>query len=85
MKTTYSLPQYRQPFVGYRRPSAGSVGRLLTDLDDGMAHLADWLLIWTQRARDRRALQTLDAHLLQDIGLSRADVERESAKYFWQR
>ena len=33
--------------------------------------------------RQRRALQTLDDNMLRDIGLSRADVEREATKPFW--
>ncbi len=36
-------------------------------------------------ARQRRDLASLDARALQDIGLSRADVEGELAKPFWRR
>jgi uncharacterized protein YjiS (DUF1127 family) len=36
------------------------------------------------RARQRRALQALDDRLLKDIGVTRADVELETAKWFWQ-
>jgi uncharacterized protein YjiS (DUF1127 family) len=37
-----------------------------------------------ERARSRYLLQQLDDRMLRDIGLSRADVHRECAKYFWQ-
>lgn len=40
---------------------------------------------WRERARSRRALQTLNDHLLKDIGLSRLDVDIETTKSFWQR
>jgi uncharacterized protein YjiS (DUF1127 family) len=33
---------------------------------------------------DRHALQTMDDRLLKDIGVSRADVEREANKPFWR-
>jgi uncharacterized protein YjiS (DUF1127 family) len=50
-----------------------------------------WLLTlrtWVERHRQRRALGYLadnKAYLLEDIGLSRPDALRESAKPFWQR
>ena len=82
MKTTFSQTLNRPRFLVHRRPA----GQFLFPSEVGalLARLTDRLLTWSQRARDRRALQTLDMHLLQDIGLSRADVERESGKYFWQ-
>jgi uncharacterized protein YjiS (DUF1127 family) len=46
--------------------------------------LFDQLLTWHQRVQDRQALNQLDAHMLHDIGLSRADVEHEVSKPFWQ-
>jgi uncharacterized protein YjiS (DUF1127 family) len=36
------------------------------------------------RSRQRRALAALDDRLLRDVGLSRADVEREYNRPFWQ-
>jgi uncharacterized protein YjiS (DUF1127 family) len=52
---------------------------------------AQWLSAlrtWTERYRQRRALFNLaeaDRHLLEDIGVSRWDALRESAKPFWRR
>jgi len=37
-----------------------------------------------ERARQRRSLADLDDRRLRDLGLSRADVEREAAKPFWR-
>jgi uncharacterized protein YjiS (DUF1127 family) len=42
------------------------------------------LVIWQERARERRRLATLDDHLLRDIGLSRSAIERETRKPFWE-
>ena len=36
-----------------------------------------------QRVRERRALAALDDRMLRDIGISRADAERETSKPFW--
>jgi len=38
---------------------------------------------WMQRQSQRSALLDLDDRLLHDIGISRADAEREAAKSFW--
>jgi uncharacterized protein YjiS (DUF1127 family) len=50
-----------------------------------LAKLRRQLAHWQQRARSRYLLQQLDDRMLRDVGLSPADVDRESAKYFWQR
>jgi uncharacterized protein YjiS (DUF1127 family) len=49
-----------------------------------VAGLVDRLFTWHQRSRDRLALGQLDEHMLHDIGLSRADVDHEVSKPFWQ-
>ena len=41
------------------------------------------LLTWQERDRQRHALAQLDARMLKDIGLSRADVALELRKPFW--
>ena len=41
------------------------------------------ILYWRELARGRRHLAGLDDRILRDIGLSRADVEREYRKPFW--
>ncbi len=42
------------------------------------------LLVWQERARQRHQLAQLDARLLKDIGLARAEAEAETAKPFWR-
>ena len=39
---------------------------------------------WRARARQRHVLLTLDDRLLSDMGISRAEAERESIKWFWR-
>ena len=42
------------------------------------------ILFWREIARGRRHLAALDDKMLRDIGLTRADVEREYRKQFWR-
>jgi uncharacterized protein YjiS (DUF1127 family) len=42
------------------------------------------LLANEERRRQRRALRALDDRLLKDIGLTRADVERECGRPYWR-
>jgi uncharacterized protein YjiS (DUF1127 family) len=42
------------------------------------------VLVWHQRARQRRQLESLSNHMLRDIGLSRSDVMAEATKPFWR-
>ena len=39
---------------------------------------------WKVRAFDRRHLESLDDHVLCDMGLKRLAVEREARKPFWR-
>ena len=54
-----------------------AVGGLVT-------RLFDHLFTWLDRARQRRHLGELDDRQLRDIGLSRAEVEHEVSRPFWQ-
>ncbi len=49
-----------------------------------MISLFDRFATWSERRRQRRALEALPDHLLSDIGISRADAEQEAHKPFWQ-
>jgi uncharacterized protein YjiS (DUF1127 family) len=42
------------------------------------------LLRWHELARQRRALLTLDDRMLKDIGVTRAEAEREAGRSFWR-
>ncbi|NIR29969.1 MAG: DUF1127 domain-containing protein [Gammaproteobacteria bacterium] len=41
------------------------------------------LELWATRARTRRELSELDARMLRDIGVTRAQARREAEKPFW--
>ncbi len=73
----------RGPFgasAGPRRPSAASFGKFLIE---AAARALRTLLIWQERDRQRHALAQLDARMLKDVGLSRAEVALELRKPFW--
>lgn len=46
--------------------------------------LARTLLLWHERARQRRHLRYLSDHMLRDIGLTPDDVRAEAGKPFWR-
>lgn len=45
--------------------------------------LATVITAWDHRYRSRNVLKTLDAHMLEDIGLSPAQAKKEARKPFW--
>ncbi len=74
----------RRPFGAYagpRRPTAASFGEILLE---AAARALRTLLTWQERDQQRRALSQLDARMLKDIGVSRAEVDLELRKPFWQ-
>jgi len=42
------------------------------------------IFTWTERARMRRRLLSLDDRMLRDLGITRAEVHTETAKPFWR-
>ena len=42
-------------------------------------------ITWIRRSTERRQLAMMSQYMLEDIGLTRHDVDREIAKYFWQK
>lgn len=62
--------------LGGKRAAAGRRQAGITWLFDRLARFAEL-------RRQRNALHALDDNMLRDIGLSRADVEREATKPFW--
>ena len=49
----------------------------------GLVAAVDRLHAWTEVARERHHLSGLGDHALRDIGLSRADVDLEVRRPFW--
>ncbi len=58
--------------------------RFVQLVDGSLELVADGLLTWQRRHKDRMHLMALDDRMLRDIGISQADVEREVSKPFWK-
>ena len=41
--------------------------------------------LWVRRSNERRLLSQMNEHMLDDIGLTRAQVAQEASKFFWQK
>jgi len=50
-----------------------------------LIEVIDRVLTWIERSRQRAQLARIDASAMQDLGISRADLEAECRKRFWQR
>ena len=46
--------------------------------------VVDRVLTWIERSRQRAQLARIDVTAMQDLGISRADLDAESRKHFWQ-
>ena len=84
MKTLASETVSKSSVAAGGRLLAGAFEAVANTVYTGISRLFDQLFTWHQRVRDRQTLDQLDAHMLHDIGLSRADVEHEVSKPFWQ-
>lgn len=62
----------------------GTFARPVVAVRQGIAGAVALLLLWQRRADERLWLGQMDDHMLKDIGLSRADVSRETDKPFWK-
>lgn len=63
------------------QPRPRTIVRTLWDIPYlGLCQLA----VWQRRDRERSRLRALDDHMLRDIGITRADAERECSKPFWR-
>ena len=41
--------------------------------------------LWVRRSNERRQLGQMSHRMLNDIGLTIADVDKEAGKFFWQK
>ena len=71
---------------------ARAVGALRNRVDGLWITLRLWLIsafsmtsAWMERTKERRQLISLNDTMLKDLGISRADAEREYRKPFWRR
>lgn len=70
-------------------PRSGPAGitwahMVAADLAPILTRAVEAPIAWLDRVRDRRQLAALSDGMLKDIGISRADVEHETEKHFWQ-
>jgi uncharacterized protein YjiS (DUF1127 family) len=75
---------WTRPFTAWPSALLLRFGGFGVSGDSAAVRAAKLLLTWQERASERHALASLDAHMLSDIGLSRADAWREAAKPFWR-
>ncbi len=58
---------------------------IVQHLEASTVKVLNTLSIWGARSRERQQLSELNDHMLEDIGLTRAQVAVEVGKYFWQQ
>lgn len=58
--------------------------RLRSQAGGLLARIAQTIALWHGRSSQRRHVVHLNDHLLRDIGLTRADIDAERKKRFWQ-
>ena len=64
---------------------AGPLGHLAERLVLLPFSALEVLMTWQERASQRQCLRQMDDRLLADMGLSRADVDREASIPFWRQ
>lgn len=62
----------------------GDVPPLAPYVAGRLARALDTVLLWHERARQRRQLLQLEDVMLRDIGVGRSDVMGEASKPFWR-
>ncbi len=49
------------------------------------ANVTGGIKLWVRRSNERRLLGQMNHRMLQDIGLTTVDVDKEIRKFFWQK
>jgi uncharacterized protein YjiS (DUF1127 family) len=70
--------------VNLRAVNANTARQLGRSLFSTLLRLSETVGTWRARALSRRDLAQFSDYTLKDIGISRADVYRESSKPFWR-
>ncbi len=68
---------------GYGRQIGNSPSEQISRAARGARRAIGVLLGWSELARQRHQLASLDDHMLRDIGIDRDVARRESARRFW--
>ena len=74
--------RFYQFFEGF--DISGAVYNFVMKIDSIVESVKDTLATWEQRITGRRDLARLSDRLLEDIGMTRFDVNVEAGKFFWQ-
>jgi uncharacterized protein YjiS (DUF1127 family) len=74
---------YRNKFI-HTSANVKSGGSFWSVVGAGPSRIATTLLVWHERARQRRQLLALSDRALQDFGKSSADAAGEGDKPFWR-
>ena len=69
--------------VRHGRPVRNRPAELFSRAVHGLQKIIGILLDWSELARQRHQLASLDEHVLRDIGIDREVARRESARHFW--
>ena len=69
--------------MNYATPFVGTFGNFAEILAHTGTNILALLKTWQSRADQRGQLLELDADRLDDLGMSRAQAEREGRKPFW--
>lgn len=80
-----TIGRERGPLEALAARLSAAMVRGARTLDRATIRSVDLLFEWRSRASERHVLRSLDDRMLRDVGLSRADVERELRKPFWDR
>ena len=76
---------YRRPRGdAHPAPRPRAIRRFAAGAATALLRFVELVQAWQQRGRERRQLDYLGDHMLKDMGISRADIEREVSKPSWR-
>jgi uncharacterized protein YjiS (DUF1127 family) len=82
---SHVMTPYRRPRTdAHLAPRPRRIRRFAAGVATLLLRFAELIQAWQQRGRERRRLDYLGDHLLKDMGISRADTEREVSKPAWR-